>query len=88
MEHLITDKEFNETLAYYVTKFRHLGEVHKASPAEACVVLLCGIIDTALRVVFSEEDERLSDLEERVSELEGDSDGEIEGDPDGEIGSK
>lgn len=73
MEHLVTDKEFDETLTYYRSKYESLTSGPAAfslPPAAACVVLLVGIIDTALRVVFSEEDEMLEDFNERLTALE------------------
>lgn len=70
MEHLIDDKDFDGLLGYYADKYRRAVEKHKLSPAEACVVLFATTVDVALRTVFSEEDERLTDLDERLSELE------------------
>lgn len=71
MEHLISDEEFDALTGYYVGKYKELVEKRKLAPAEACVVLLVSVLDTALRTVFSEEDEQLSELDERVSTLEG-----------------
>jgi hypothetical protein len=71
MENLISEKDFEETLAYYLGKYTYLTEKRNATPAAACVILLSAVIDTALRVVFSEENETIQNLEERVSDLEG-----------------
>jgi hypothetical protein len=74
MEHLITDKEFEETLLYYKKKYAALMRQPDTSPAEACVILLASVIDTALRVVFTEENAQIADLEERMAVLEGPED--------------
>jgi hypothetical protein len=57
MEHLIDPKDFKETLSYYRGHYTDLVKEAALPPAAACVVLLCGIIDTALRVAFDDSEE-------------------------------
>lgn len=73
MEHLIDEKDYSETLDYYIGKYEYLTTKRNLTPAAACVVIFAATVDVALRVVFSNESEMIQELEERVSALEGDS---------------